>query len=108
MGKWEEELLSIVTRRDEDKTIRQIALELAMKATLTNREQQYGKPEDSFTAIKDLWSAYARREFSAKDVAVMMALLKVGRIMTGEIKEDNWVDAIGYLACAAELESEGR
>lgn len=87
-------------------TIRQSTLEEAMKIVLTNREQQYGDPEDSFTAIKNLWSAYMGVEFSAKDVAIMMSLLKIARIMTGTIKKDNWVDAIGYLACGAEIEGK--
>ena len=41
-----------------------------------------------------------------EDVAVMMALLKIARIKTGKFKEDRFVDACGYLACAAELEKE--
>lgn len=36
-----------------------------------------------------------------------MALLKIGRITTGNAKEDNYVDACGYMACAAEIATGG-
>jgi len=102
-----EEAIKKATEKDlDEKNVRQIVLEEAMKVVLTNREKKYGPPEDSFTAIAKLWSAYKGCEFSAKDVAVMMSLLKIGRIVTGQIKEDNWVDAVGYLACGAEMESD--
>lgn len=104
MGNWAEELRETIEKETEDKTVRQVVLEEAMKVVLTNREQQYGPPEDSFTAIKRLWTAYKGVPFSLKDVAIMMSLMKVGRIMTGQIKEDNWIDAIGYMACGAEME----
>lgn len=39
---------------------------------------------------------------SAKDVAVMMALLKVARIATGN-SPDSFVDLAGYAACAGEV-----
>jgi hypothetical protein len=37
----------------------------------------------------------------------MMALLKVARIRSGQIKEDNYIDLIGYAACAGELTTNG-
>lgn len=42
----------------------------------------------------------------AKDVALMMALFKIARIMTGHGKADNWVDGCGYLACGGEIEGD--
>lgn len=76
----------------------------AAKAIVTgDREKQYGSPEDNFDVIARLWSAYAGREFAPVDVAMMMTLLKVARIMTGTFKGDSYIDACGYLACAAEI-----
>jgi len=37
-------------------------------------------PEDNFTAIAGFWSVYKGIEFTANDVAMMMALLKIARI----------------------------
>ena len=76
----------------------------AAKAIVTGeREKQYGSPEDNFGVIARLWSAYAGREFTPVDVAMMMTLLKVARIKTGHYKSDSYIDACGYLACAAEI-----
>ena len=74
------------------------------KAIVTGeREKQYGKPEDNFAIIAELWSAYTGREFSPVDVAMMMALLKVARIKTGVGTVDSFVDLAGYAACAGEI-----
>jgi hypothetical protein len=34
---------------------------------------------------------------------MMMALLKIARIASGQTKEDNYVDLCGYAACAGEI-----
>ena len=39
--------------------------------------------------------------FTAKDVAMMLALLKVARIHNGD-KMDSFIDLAGYAACAGE------
>lgn len=79
----------------------------AAKAIVTGeREKQYGSPEDNFGVIARLWSTYAGREFTPVDVAMMMTLLKVARIKTGHYKADSYIDACGYLACAAEIAEE--
>jgi hypothetical protein len=33
----------------------------------------------------------------------MMALLKIGRIASGQAKADNYIDLAGYAACAGEI-----
>lgn len=82
-------------------------LRLAEKIICTDRECQYGKPENNFGIIADLWSAYLEKDISMIDVACMMAMLKVARIKTGEhFKADNWIDAIGYLACGGEIDAQ--
>lgn len=74
------------------------------KAIVTGeREKQYGKPEDNFAIIAELWGAYTGYKFSSVDVAMMMALLKVARIKTGDYLADNYVDICGYVACAGEI-----
>lgn len=75
----------------------------AAKERVCSRENDYGKPENNFERIAKLWNAYTDNFFTAKDVAIMMALLKVARIRGGH-KDDNFVDMAGYAACAGELD----
>ena len=87
-------------------------LDAAKKIVTGDRERQYGKPEDNFAAIAKFWEVYLSKRcvddgcevtISPDDVAMLMALMKVARIMTGTFKDDSYVDACGYLACAAEI-----
>ena len=66
------------------------------------RKDAYGNPEDSFSAIAKLWTAYTGVTFTPHDVAMMMALLKVARIKAGGT-DDSFVDLAGYAACGAEI-----
>ena len=84
-------------------TTRAAILDAAKKIVTGDWEKRYGSPEDNFGVIARLWSAYAGREFTPVDVAMMMTLLKVARIKTGHYKADSYIDACGYLACAAEI-----
>ena len=88
-------------------------LHAAEKCVCGQREQDYGTPEDNFKAIAELWSVYLDRIsvgkygnmiVDEKDVAVMMALLKIARIAAGGGKADSWIDLAGYAACGAECE----
>ena len=77
-----------------------------------DREKQYGKAEDNFNTIANLWADYLSvkvepTDIEPKDVAAMLALLKIARIATGHAKEDNWVDLAGYAACGGEIETGG-
>ena len=86
----------------------------ADKCVNGQREHDYGSPEDNFATIAEMWTSYLRRSGSkfnpiivtAHDVTVMMALLKIARIASGQVKDDNYVDGCGYLACAAEIATE--
>lgn len=86
---------SNVTRRD--------CLQSAIEIVCKDREDTYGSPEDNFDLIAALWTEYTGTELSSKDVAMMMALLKIARIKTGKYKADNFIDLAGYAACACEI-----
>ena len=76
----------------------------AAKAIVTgDREKQYGKPEDNFAVIAEFWTTYIGHPISSEDVAIMMALLKIARIRSGNYKADSFVDGVGYLSLAAEI-----
>ena len=91
---------------------REYFLDQAKTIVCNDRENQYGSPENNFLFIAQLWTAYLGERLTKyleeSDVAIMMALLKIARISTGSFKADSWIDAIGYLACGAELDSAER
>jgi hypothetical protein len=86
-------------------------LKAAERCVCTDRNQQYGEPEDNFRTISMLWSVYLcargmEQPLGAADVGAMMALFKLGRIATGGNKADNFIDLAGYAACAGEISTE--
>ena len=88
---------------------RKRVLSEAERCVCGQREQDYGTPEDSFQKIAALWTAYMSNNsivdtvFSASDVAVMLALLKIARISENPQHMDSWVDGCGYFACGGEI-----
>lgn len=91
-------------------------LKAAAECVCGSREEDYGSPEDNFSTIASLWNSYLYgaglmenptphvwKGIKPKDVAAMMALLKVARIAGSRPKPDNWVDLAGYAACGAEI-----
>lgn len=93
---------------------REDILKKAKECVCGQREQDYGSPENSFATIAALWEAYlmarhpavwASIKITPKDVAAMMALLKIARIAGGNGTDDSWIDLAGYAACGGELQS---
>ena len=83
---------------------RETILKTAAKIVCGDREKEYGTPERNFDKISRLWNAYLGDNVTdAHDVAMMMCLLKVARIRTGQAKEDNYIDLAGYASCAGEI-----
>lgn len=97
-----------IGNQEKQPTTRKTILEAAEKCVCQDRQDTYGRPEDSFNAIADLWTAYldAGREITPVDVANMMILLKVGRAKENPKHQDNWVDMAGYAACAGEIAAD--
>lgn len=84
-------------------------LENAAAIITKDRNKQYGEPEDNFDVIAQFWNHYLTTTqgvclyLSATDVAILMALFKIGRIATArDMHEDSYIDAAGYIACAVE------
>ena len=86
--------------------VRQEILAEAALIVATDRNTDYGDPEDNFLQIAALWEAYTATSFTATDVAVMMILMKVARVTTSPGKRDHWVDIAGYAACGAGVSIE--
>lgn len=93
-------------------------LNAAKQCVCHDRNNQYGSPEDNFKTIAYLWTDYLNAGnalrgvgicLRAKDVAVMMILLKVARVATGSGNyADGWIDICGYAACGGEIDGKGR
>ena len=87
-------------------------LDRAAGAVLGDRNNRYGKPEDVFCYIAQMWSSYLNSQglltdvLDSADVAAMMILLKVARLHPdiGIDNSDTWVDIAGYAACGGELD----
>jgi hypothetical protein len=68
-----------------------------------DREKTYGSPGINLKRIADQWSCYLNQKhgseakLSEQDVCWMMVLLKMAR-QIHSYKDDNLVDAIGYIA----------
>ena len=69
------------------------------------REKEYGSPDESFDRIAYLWSGYLAVSVSGKDVAYMMAMLKMSR-EKHESKFDNRLDAASYCVLADKVNNE--
>lgn len=80
-------------------------LEEARDLIRGDRAESYGEARASFQRIADFWSTYKGVQFTPKDVASMMILLKISRGVTSA-KRDNWVDILGYGALGCELENK--
>ena len=81
---------------------RKECLDAAAGCVLKDRQNQYGGPEDSFSLISSLWSAYLGVVVDMVDVAMMMGMLKMARIRGNKGYADGFVDLAGYAACGAE------
>lgn len=88
-------------------TRRQEIIDLADEAISGSRQVSYGPPAESFDRIAALWTARDKhigdREYTAADVAQMMALVKISRLSQSSHHTDSWVDLAGYAAIGAEV-----
>lgn len=109
---WNAEIPETAAETTEDAAIERIRAQILNEARdiiCSDRNKQYGEPEDNFAVIGELWSQYLRRakdvdiDLNGYDVGMLMALFKIGRLETGTPKRDNFVDLAGYVACAAEI-----
>ncbi len=88
---------------------RDYILNKAMQCITVDRAATHGDAEDSFSEIAKLWSWWIdnrtipEAELLPEDVAMMMALFKIGRIAGNPTHYDNYVDLAGYTALAGEI-----
>lgn len=92
-----------MTNEVTNQPVRGAILDTAHRLTCGDRNKQYGDPLDNHQDIANLWMAYLSTPISPKDVAIMMALVKIARAKRPEPHRDNYVDAAAYLAIAGEI-----
>lgn len=80
-------------------------LQDALALVNADRQNDYGSPAESFRRIAALWSVYLGHPVSCRDVACLMALLKLGR-EAHRHKPDNLIDAAGYIGLAADMAAQ--
>lgn len=76
-----------------------------------DRQLDYGDKLDNHENIARLWNAYLccvapqrnNGSLTARDVAMMMALLKIARTALGRPTIDTYVDMAGYAGIAGEI-----
>lgn len=90
---------------------REQTLAEALECVTKDRNADYDIPERNFKVIADLITTYINArcgmnypeiQIMPHDVAVMLMLVKVARVVTSPDKHDHWIDIAGYAACGAE------
>ena len=85
-------------------SLRNNILEQAKHLISTDRAKDYGDASENFANVAAFWNVLRPGvEYSAVDVALFMAALKLARLAHDTSKQDSWVDAIGYLALGSEI-----
>lgn len=78
------------------------------RSAVTQRADDYGKPEDLFGQIAERWALHLRHRYglivpiNATDVAAMMIEMKQARAVADPAHADTWADIAGYAACGSE------
>lgn len=85
--------------------IHENCLEEAGKIVRGSREDTYGPAERNLSRIAKMWSAYLSVPLTARQVAVMMILLKASRDAF-KPKHDNMVDICGYAYLADMIDND--
>ena len=73
---------------------------------LAVRGSAYGSPLVNHQRIADLWSAYLRTEIKPEQAAMMMALLKVARLIQSPDHADSIHDLAGYVEVYRQIINE--
>lgn len=79
----------------------------AAVSAVHDRGDKHGAPGATFPRIAAMWNVLLREtRFTAIDVALCLAALKLIRASVNPRHADNWVDVAGYAACGSEVADE--
>jgi hypothetical protein len=68
-----------------------------------DRSKQYGSPDACFEIIARIATATMGEEYTPYDIAMILHCVKLGRMQEKRAYEDNYVDAMNYLAFAGQF-----
>ncbi len=83
-------------------------------ATVAVRGRRHGDALACHRAVAALWTAYLGAKLrpgaaiTARDAALLLALLKVARTLAGAHNPDDYIDLAGYAAVAGEIAARRR
>ncbi|UGL61838.1 hypothetical protein SEA_FRANKLIN22_25 [Microbacterium phage Franklin22] len=102
--------LTDVSIAEEPLTKRQDILRTAESLIHGDREQDYGRPIDSFTRVAAAFNlvlqGIGHPPIDPMTAAKLMIALKLSRLAGGDNKDDTWVDLAGYAALGAEVRDQ--
>lgn len=75
-------------------------------AIIDNRAKDYGDVIESFSRASSIATTILQKNVSIYDVAIISAAIKLSRISNKNDHEDSYIDAINYLAFAAQFKSD--
>lgn len=90
-------------------------LEEAKRLITGDRNNSYGPPTQDFRRTAEALTAMGYKRIDAEgnqlplvpsDVAIMVAMVKISRLMHQRGKRDNWADLAGYAGCGYECSTE--
>jgi hypothetical protein len=97
-----------VTTEEEVKSIlaanQNTVLDEAKSAVYSERQAIHGPPSENFQIVAGFWRTYLEGRYDIgvpitdTDVAMMMALFKMGRLTVNQTHRDSQTDACGYVA----------
>lgn len=91
----------------EPESPRAYVLDTAKALVLGDRNNTYGPPTQDFQRTAGVLSSLGYRKgdgqpLEAHDISVILAAVKLSRLMWSPDKADSWIDLAGYAACGHE------
>jgi len=89
-----------------EKQLREEAIESIRSKVCGERLKEYGAVESNFGRIAALWNVWLSKKnvtLGTDDVAAMMILMKMARLMENPFHLDSAIDAGGYAVCLSVL-----
>lgn len=89
-----------------EKQLREEAIESIRSKVCGERLKEYGSVESNFGRIAALWNVWLSKKnvtLGPEDVAAMMILMKMARLMENPFHLDSSIDAGGYAVCLSVL-----
>jgi len=78
-------------------------LDEAKRLTESDRQEVYGSPLANHARIASFWTTYLEVEITPSQVAIMMGLVKVARLIQSAEHLDSFIDLAAYASIAGEL-----